>query len=155
MDAIAGEIIEYIHRNRALSGLEGRRLHLGVFSEPCLSRMLDGRKKIESRITKNKVPPYQRMTKDDIVFVKRSGGNIIGYLELDAVLFIDLSVISISEIKERYADGICAEERFWQSKAGSRYATLMFIRDFHKITPFSVTKKDMRTWMVLGQGQNS
>lgn len=122
---------------------------MGVFAEPYLALMINGMKTIESRFSRNKTVPYERITKDGIVFVKRSGGAVIGYLEIENVLFFDLATKPIQEIKDEYNSGICADEEFWRAKAQSRYATLIFIREFHPLSPFTVTKKDMRTWIVL------
>lgn len=146
---LAEELSEYIRQNETLNGLAGRRLHLGVFTEPYLTLMTSGVKTIESRFSKNKTAPYERIGKDDIVFVKRSGGAVIGNMEIDSVSFYDLAKKPIYEIKDEYSAGICADVEFWQAKAKSRYATLIFIKKYHPLSPFTVTKRDMRTWIVL------
>lgn len=146
---IARELSEYIRQNEVLIKLAGRKLHLGIFSQPYLTLMINGVKTIESRFSKNKTAPYERISKDDIVFVKRSGRAVVGYLEIDSVAFFDLAKKPIQEIKGEYNAGICADEEFWRAKAQSRYATLIFIKELHLLSPFTVTKKDMRTWIVL------
>lgn len=50
-----------------LNELKSKAIHLGIFSEPYLSYMLDGKKTIESRFSKKKIMPYNRITKEDIV----------------------------------------------------------------------------------------
>ena len=45
-------------------------LHLGIFTEPYLTYMLNGEKTIESRFSKNKIAPYNKIDKSDIVIVK-------------------------------------------------------------------------------------
>lgn len=67
--AIAGELSEYIRQNETLHGLAGSKFHLGVFAEPYLALMINGMKTIESRFSKNRTAPYERIAKDDIVFV--------------------------------------------------------------------------------------
>ena len=55
------EILEHLKTQlpaRIYQELENANLHLGVFAEPWLSYMLDGRKTIESRFGKNRIAPY-------------------------------------------------------------------------------------------------
>lgn len=53
-----------------INELRNKTIHLGIFSEPYLTYMLEGKKTIESRFSKNKIIPYNQITKDDIVIVK-------------------------------------------------------------------------------------
>lgn len=129
--------------------IKGRNIHLGVFSEPCLRYMLEGKKTIESRISKKKIAPYQKITKDDIVVVKKSGGGVVAYFTIKEVKFIDLNEISINDIKNKYSNDLCVSEEFWERKKDSSYATLMFIDRLVKLEPFKIDKKGMQTWIVL------
>ncbi len=129
--------------------IKSRNIHLGVFSEPCLRYMLEGKKTIESRISKKKIAPYQKITKDDIVVVKKSGGGVVAYFTIKEVKFIDLNEISINDIKNKYSNDLCVSEEFWERKKDSSYATLMFIDRLVKLEPFKIDKKGMQTWIVL------
>ena len=123
-------------------------LHLGIFTEPYLSYMLDGRKIIESRFSKNRIAPYHQMTKDDVVIIKQSGGPIVGLMTLQKVLYFDLTIDSISKIREKYEACLCVDDTFWESKKECRYATLMVIDQIMKVTPFSIRKKGMQSWIA-------
>lgn len=129
--------------------IKNRNIHLGVFTEPCLSYMLDGRKTIESRFSKNKILPYQKIEKDDIIFVKKSGGNIVAYFTIRDILFFNLNETSIDEIKSKYNKELCVDDTFWDLKKESNYATLIFIDKLKKLHPFSINKKGMQTWIKL------
>ncbi len=129
--------------------IKGRNIHLGVFSEPCLRYMLEGKKTIESRISKKKIAPYQKITKDDIVVVKKSGGGVVAYFTIKEIKFINLNEISINEIKNKYNKELCVSEEFWEQKKDSSYATLIFIDRLVKLEPFKVNKRGMQTWIVL------
>ncbi len=111
--------------------LKGKKLHLGIFTDPFLTFMLEGKKTIESRFTKNKIIPYNKIEKEDIVFVKKSSGPILAYFKVKEVLFFNLKETPIEKIKE------------------SRYATLIFIDKLVKLKPFSIHKKGMQTWLIL------
>lgn len=129
--------------------IAGKRCHLGIFTEPYLSLMLEGKKTIESRFSQNKIAPYKRIDKDDIVFIKKSSGPILGYLTIKEVLFFDLREISIDSIRLKYEDYLCVDEGFWQEKKKSNYVTLILIDEIKRVKPFKINKKGMQTWIVL------
>ncbi len=134
---------------KEIEKLKNKELHLGIFSEPFLTYMLEGKKTIESRITKNKVSPYQKITKEDVVFIKKSSGPVLGFFTIKEVLFFDLATTPIETIKENYNKQLCVDETFWKNKSSSRYATLMIIDKLIKLKPFSIPKKGMQTWIKL------
>ena len=129
--------------------LENKTWHLGIFTEPVLSYMMEGKKTIESRFSKNRIAPYNKIDKNDIILIKKSGGNIIGYLTIKDIIFFDLNTTSISYIKEKYAEYLCVDETFWEQKKNSNYATLIIIDKVTKLKPFKINKKGMQTWIVL------
>lgn len=146
------EIIKNLEKQLSENDMDvirNKRIHLGIFSEPCLSYMLEGKKTIESRFSKNKIPPYKQITKDDIVVVKKSGGDVLGYFTIGEVLFFDLNTFSIDEIKAQYNKQLCVDEAFWVNKKDSNYATLIFIDNLVKLNPFHINKKGMQTWVIL------
>ena len=146
------EIFENLEKQlsqRELQELKGKTIHLGIFSEPYLTFMLNGKKTIESRFTKNKVAPYHQISKDDIVIVKKSSGNILAYFTIKNVMFIDLSITSIEKIKQEYHKELCVDETFWNAKKNSRYVTLLFIAKLVQLKPFLIHKKGMQTWIKL------
>lgn len=130
--------------NKIISG----NVHLGVFAEPWLDYMLDGRKTIESRFRKNRSAPYNKIFKGDIVIVKKSGGNVVAYFTVKDALFFDLKSTPIEEIKLKYNSALCVGEDFWTSKKDSNFATLIFIDDLVMLPqPFHINKKGMQTWI--------
>ncbi|MDE5888746.1 MAG: ASCH domain-containing protein [Bacilli bacterium] len=129
--------------------IKDKNIHLGVFSEPCLSYMLEGKKTIESRISKKRIAPYHNINKDDIVVVKKSGGGVVAYFTIKDIKFIDLNKVSIKEIEATYSKELCVSDEFWEQKKDSSYATLMFIDKLVKVNSFKINKKGMQTWVVL------
>lgn len=71
----------------------------------------------------------------------------MGYFTIKDVLFIDLNVTSIEEIKAKYDKQLCVDETFWTSKKNSNYATLLIIDKMCKLKPFHINKKGMQTWI--------
>lgn len=128
---------------------KNKTIHLGIFTEPCLSFMLNGKKTIESRFSRNKIAPYEKITKEDIVLVKKSGGYIVAYFTIKEVLFFDLQNYSIDVIKNKYNKELCVDDAFLEKKKNSHYATLIKIDKLVKLKPFSINKKGMQTWLIL------
>lgn len=129
-----------------------KSIHLGVFTEPYLSYMLEGKKTIESRFSKNKILPYNQINKEDIVLIKKSGGDIVGYMTIKDVLFFSLKDTTIEEIRNKYQNGILANDEFWNLKKDANYATLIFIDKIYNLKPFHINKKGMQTWIKLTKG---
>lgn len=130
-----------------LNEIAKKKLHLGVFTDPYLTYMLEGKKTIESRFSKNKILPYNQISKDDIVIVKKSSGNVVAYFTIKEILFFDLNETSINEIKNKYNKQLCVNENFWIIKSNSNYATLIMIDEIVKLIPFHIDKKGMQTWV--------
>ena len=104
------EIIENLKLQLTASELDkilSQKIHLGIFNNLYLPYILNGKKTIESRFSKNKILPYNNITEDDIVFIKESGKSIIGYFTIKKVLFYNLNHTKISDIKKEYNKYLC------------------------------------------------
>lgn len=143
------EIMKQLEKQVNIQSFNNKIIHLGIFSEPYLSYMLDGKKTIESRFSKNKILPYNNISKDDIVIMKKSSGNIVAYFTIRDVLFFDLSITSIDKIKKKYNNELCLDDIFWNSKKNSNYATLIIIDKLYNLNSFPIHKKGMQTWIKL------
>ncbi len=129
--------------------IKNSTIHLGIFSEPYLTYMLEGKKTVESRFNKNKILPYHQIDSKDIVIVKKSSGNVVAYFTISEVLFFDLKETSIQQIKSKYNRELYVDESFWISKKDSQYATLLLIDKIIPLEPFPIFKKGMQTWIKL------
>lgn len=148
------EIIENLKQQLSpeeLNEMTKRNIHLGIFTPTYLTYMLEGKKTIESRFSKNKILPYNEISKNDLVIVKKSSGNVVAYFTIKEVLFLNLNETPINEIKNKYGKELCVEENFWFSKKDSNYATLIFIDKIIKLKPFHINKKGMQTWIKFKQ----
>ena len=146
------EIIENLEKqlsNNDMNKIKNRKVHLGIFGEPYLTYMLEGKKTIESRFSKNKIAPYNQITNNDIILIKKSSGDVWGYFTIKDVLFFDLNITSIDEIKLKYNKQLCVDETIWTTKKNSNYATLIIIDNLVKLKPFHINKKGMQTWIKL------
>lgn len=99
-----------------LKKIKEHNLSLGIFSEQYLTYMLNGKKTIESRFSKNKILPQNQICKDDIVIVKKSSADVVAYFTIKEILFFDLNKVSIDEIKSKYNKQLCVDENFGQQR---------------------------------------
>jgi hypothetical protein len=125
-------------------------IHLGIFIEPYLSYILEGKKTVESRFGIRKQPPYGRVTAGDILFLKYSGGPVIGICKISDVWFYQLDRKALNTLRKEFADALCAQNsEFWQQRKRASFATLMQIKSVIQIPPVDFSKTDRRGWVIL------
>lgn len=111
-----------------------------------IPKILDGRKKIESRWSINKCSPWGRVKAGDRIYFKNSGESIVASATVQNVKsFEDLDSSLVSEIINKYGgDGGIAVNNInnsivWASK--KRYCTLIYLKNSKEIKPFDINKK--------------
>ncbi len=127
--------------------------HLAIFKGDGAEKILKGEKSIESRFSKGKIAPFGVISSGDLVYIKVSGGDIIGKFKVQKVLTYDgLSDLDIKEIENKFGEQIAAEKNYWKDKRECKYATLIFIGASQRFitSPIKIPKKDLRGWVVLG-----
>ena len=125
--------------------------HLAVFTADIAKLVFDGKKKIDGRFSKIKIPPFLKVSAEDIVLIKISGEKIVGQFTVDRVFYFDHPTKEeLAQIKKKYAKDLAVPATFWLDHENVNYATLMFIKSVTKfiIAP-EVPKKDLRPWVVL------
>jgi len=115
--------------------------------------MLDGKKTIESRFTKNKVIPFNKVNTNDAIILKRSGGPIVGVFLADMVLEFSNDQIDINKIKQLYQDRLLIDQDFWDHKVGSRYATLIGIKSMVVLNSIYSNEKNRQPWIIVREGK--
>lgn len=124
-------------------------LHLAVFVEPYLSFILDGTKTVESRFSTRWIAPHGRISEGDVILLKATGKPIVGWCRAGTVWDYELDPTSWTEIRDRFAAPLRAQDGFWESRQTAQFATLIKVEDVHPIAPISVDKRDRRGWVVL------
>lgn len=128
-------------------------VHLAVMVGPYLSYILAGRKTVESRFSKNAIAPYRCITVGDIVLLK--AGPVVGSFRVSSIDFVVLNDRELARLRRDYSEAICAEgDEFWHVRSDMRYATLIGIEDVRKLPAITVSKRDMRGWVVLRAPSN-
>lgn len=130
----------------------GIGIHMAVFNEPFLSAIIEKRKTIESRFSINRISPFRRIYKGDLVILKQTAGNVIGFFLCGNIQFwVKRKGESFEELESKYGKSICTfyDTNFWRNREGSRYGTLIEIEESHLLKSFSISKQDRTSWVIL------
>jgi ASC-1-like (ASCH) protein len=133
-------------------------VHLAIFNEPFLSLILNGEKKIESRFSINKISPYGKVKKGDVIILKESGGFIKGiFIAGDVWFYHNLDKSSMRHIESQYGELICSayDKEFWENRNRANYASLIEVKKIKKLPSYRSEKKDRSAWSVLKEGMVS
>src|ERR1700681_714644 len=95
--AVAGDIFW----SRVLAAANRGRftLHLAIFREPYLSFVMEGRKTVETRFAKRRCPSFERITKADVIILKRAGGDVTGICLVERAWFYHIGPQSLAAIR--------------------------------------------------------
>src|SRR3989338_6120854 len=121
--------------------------HLAIFKGQGAEKILSGEKTIESRFASRRIAPFGLISSGDLVYIKPSGGEIIGQFRVKKVITFDgLDIKDIQEIKERFGKGLSVDESYWQGKEDCRFGTIVFIGTSSRFltSPIKLVKKDLR-----------
>lgn len=132
--------------------MQSVKKHLAIFKGDGANLILEGKKTIESRFSRIKQAPYGAISAGDLVYIKPSGGSIIGQFRVKKVIFYDgLDSGEMEEIKKRFGNELAVDEAYWEAKLDSKYGSLIFIGSSNRFitSPINLPKKDLRGWVVL------
>ena len=129
-------------------------LHLAVFIEPFLSDVLSGRKSLESRFSRFRIPPFGGICSGDVMLIKQASGPICGVALAQRTWCFDLSALPIETLRERFAIGIRASDRFWDDNRNAMFATIIQLAEPIEFAPLSCRKRDRRGWVTLRSRQS-
>ncbi|MFY9484224.1 MAG: hypothetical protein WAP74_01215 [Patescibacteria group bacterium] len=124
--------------------------HVAILTAaPQIDRILGGQTSIEIRLTQDRIAPYGVINKHDIIFLKESGGFILGEVEVDNVLFFDnLNGETVGKLRREYGQELAQSDSFWLKPA--RFATVIFLtKPKRYVTPMPFRKHDRRPWILL------
>lgn len=107
-----------------------------------IEKILSGEKSIESRWSKNKIAPWNKIHTNDIAYFKYSGQPVIAKANVAKVIQFDhLSSDKFEHIVEKFGRAICLQnteyDPWYQAK---NYVTLIFLKEPHQIEPFQINK---------------
>lgn len=126
--------------------------HLAVFTGDAIEKVFLGKKTMEGRWSKNRIPPYGKVKTGDTVLMKKSGGKLVGQFKVGKVIsFEDPGDKESGWIRRVFKAKLCLPPGFWRLKRGARFITLMEIclPSRFLTPPTNIKKKDRRGWVVL------
>ena len=131
-------------------------IHVAILKPGYIDAILDGRKTIESRLTKTMQPPHGKIMEGERLFLKASGGPFMATAIAGGVLsFTDLDPVAVQQLREQYDEPICGDDAYWDTKRDSKYATLIELTKVEPIAvgpPYKVAY--MKAWYVLDEDRD-
>ncbi|MCC7406451.1 MAG: hypothetical protein IT442_00160 [Phycisphaeraceae bacterium] len=129
-------------------------MHVAILRLPYLRAILEGRKTVESRLTRGPLPPYRQIASGQTIYLKQSSGPILGTAVAGRVMFFDgLTPADVRAIRRDYGKFIGGDDAYWRTKAGSRYATLVWLTHVKPVTSATSLPRIPRSrgvaWWVL------
>lgn len=129
--------------------------HLVILKQPYLKAILEGRKKIELRLTRSRRHGFGHVFTGDKLFIKESSGPVCATAVVEKIKnYQNLTPEKILEIKQQYNQQIGGNDEYWHSKMDSKFAFLVWLKDVKSIEPMRIRKKDWRAWVVLSEKEN-
>ncbi len=130
---------------------------MAILSKEGVEAIFNGTKTIESRFSKNRIAPFGLIQRGDLVYLKVSGGEVVGQFSVKAVIsFEGLSKDDWQLIIEKYWSKIslgsnASDQIFLEAHQKSIFGTLIFIDKLERFitSPIKFKKSDQRGWMVL------
>ncbi len=128
--------------------------HLAIMRNPWFKKYISGEKTIESRISQNKLTPYQKVTIGDWIYPRQSGKKLASYkAQVKYVEYWRLGIYpesrALLDKLLQFKDSICIDEAYIQSKAKCKYLTLIWTKPIIKLeNPFEFTQKGQKAWFV-------
>lgn len=126
-------------------------IHVAILRTPYLKAVLEGRKTIESRLTRTAQPPYGMVNAGDRIFLKRSGGSFAATAHAKAVHSFDgLTPADIDALRRRFNKAVKGDDDYWQAKSNARFATFIELADVHPVSVGPMySKSAYKAWFVL------
>lgn len=115
--------------------------HLAILSSGWLEKILSGEKTIESRWSKNRIIPYERISEGDVIYFKETGKMVSARAVVEKALFFDnLNESRIRDILRKYGERIGITE-YNRNFDGKNFCTLVFLDNVERVEPFKINKK--------------
>jgi len=126
------------------------RHHLAVVRKQYLAMIASGQKRIECRILRRRLVPFQAVDAGDRIWFKQRCGPILATAKAARVRWRTVhDHRQFESIRRRYGRQICAEPGFWPAEDGVWHVGLIWLKDVEASRPIWIEKSDRRAWVVL------
>lgn len=125
--------------------------HIAIFTDQAIKDVFSGQKIIDARFSLRRIPPFNQINYGDKVYIKKSGGKIVGEFKVQRVISYDnLTEEMVDKIRRDYNRLIKADKYFWSDKKEAKYGTLVFLTEVQPVLfPIQFQKRDRRPWVLL------
>lgn len=125
--------------------------HVAIMHRGYLKLILQGRKTMESRLTRWRLPPWGKASAGDVIYFKQTSGPFRCKAVIHRVHFYDnLTPEKIDAIRKQYNHTIAGADDYWQAKRNCRYATLLELADVTAVTTGpAFPRSHGQAWFVL------
>jgi ASC-1-like (ASCH) protein len=109
-------------------------IHIAVLLQPYLDLILQGKKTVECRLTKDARDPFENIEAGERIYFKLSAGRFAAAAIADHVMFeSNLTPKRVNELRRDYNDLICGDATYWNWKRTARYCTLIWLKEVTSI----------------------
>jgi hypothetical protein len=116
--------------------------------------ILAGTKTIESRFSRDTRPPFGRIARGDVLYLRVAGGGYAVQAKARMVRFLeDLTPDLVARIEAELRDQIGGDDAYWRAARAARYATLVHLGRREAVSDgpsLDRQRGDRRAWFVLG-----
>jgi hypothetical protein len=128
--------------------------HLAIFRQPYLDKILSGEKTIESRFSRSRSVPFEKVHRGDLILLKETAGPICAVAVAELIrCFGPLGSGEAEHLMAIYQTELQLKDDFKRAKQNSLYATLITFKDVFPIKPIQVKKVDRRAWVILKENK--
>lgn len=126
--------------------------HIGIFTEPFLTYVLEGSKTIESRFSSHRCPPFRAVEPGDVLLIKAAGGPVVALAEIQRARYLaHPTARDLQEIAQQHGPELRDDvPGFWSSRRDAAFVSLLSLGPVHTLVrPLECPKRDRRGWVVL------
>lgn len=148
---LSGRGTQAVMRTPESHNLRAPRAHVAIVQRSVVRPLLEGSKRIESRFSQSRRPPFGCVSPGDVVHFKLSGGGLIGTASVTHVReFACLQPTLVWRLWQRYRGAIQAPASYWRRRLACRYGLLIWITPLGPPPRVSVPRQFGSGWVVLG-----
>ena len=110
-----------------------------------ISKIVNREKQIESRWYRNKLSPLGKISNNDVIFFKHSGGLVVAKAEVSRFQeFYNINNYQVTKLLARYANKICLNKRQQNQILSKkpRNVILIWLKNPKNIEPVKICKKN-------------
>ncbi len=125
--------------------------HIAVFSKDQIDKVFRADKRVDIRLSKKAIAPYQQARRGELILIKKSGGKVYGEARIENVLFFDrLDGQKLTQLKKRYQSKSKTTNKFWRIRDKANYGSIIFLSELKRyLSPITVDKSDRSGWKVI------